>query len=387
MSFLQPITIPLSWQRRYLFLRGALYVFIFFITVVLALRVLFPIIEQGFDFRTPDSSRNSLIAPRSVEGVSRANGKIESNGTLRADTTVVGDFSLVATTVTLAQDSPQPETLALALRRSYQSFFYPVGEAISTSPYQEPTYRVDDVYYVLRNDVLYPFVSEKAFFSRVPQNYALAVPDTSLLEQYPISETWLGFRVGSLLGNATGVFIVVSETEVRPVGSAEIFLALGYDFADVITVNEEELGVYTKGRIVTLGAVHPDGTLLLDQDSNSYYLVDQGTKRPLLPGSYLDFLVKERGIRPILVSKSASEKTVSCTLVPRLFPGTLSCTTPIIDLAPGFGNDFQMEVTSEETDIDINTLTLSFETAKNTENMMTLLSQIKQRLLARFGGA
>lgn len=387
MSFLYPIALPKTWHRHYLFLRGGLYTVILFITIVLALRALFPIIEQRFDFRTPDSSKNTLLAPRSIEGTPRTNGKIELNGTLRADTTVVGDFSLVAATATLAKDSAQPETLSLTLKRSYQSYFYPVGEAIASSPYQEPTYFQDGNYYVEKEGILYPFVSEKAFFSRAPQNSPLIRSDTTLLERFPVSETWLGFRVGSLLGNATGVFIVTSETEVRPVGSAEIFLALGYNFSDVITVNEEELGIYTRGRIINLGFAHPDGTLLLDQDSNNYYLVDQNTKRPLLPGDYLDFLTQDRGIHPVIVSKSASEKTVSCTLVPHFFPGTLSCTMPILELAPGYGNDFQIEITSKETDIDLNTLMLSFETAQNTENMMALLSQIKQRLLARFGGA
>lgn len=378
-----PIAIPSAWQTRYRVLRVLLYGVIASITIFFALRVLFPTLTQSFDFRSPGSSKNAILMPRSPENLPRTNGKIEQNGIMKADTAVIGDFSLVRATAVLEKDSALPETLPLTLRRSYQSFFYPTGDAVTDFP-GETLYRVADTYYALRNGTLYPFVSDAAYLSRFEEKHAL-VADTSLLSSYPVSETWLGFRVGSLLSNATGVFVVVSESEVRPVGSAEIFLALGYDFADVTPVSEEELGAYKRGRIFLLGAAHPDGTILLDQDTETYYIIGQGQKHPLLPGAYRDFLIKNK--HPILVSSKASEHTVSCTLVPNLFGTKLSCTTPITALAPGLGNDFELTVTSPETDIDINSLTLSFETAKNRQNMMTLLSQIKQRLLSRFGGA
>lgn len=379
------LSIPLeaNWQKRYIFLRIGLYIVIILFTIFFALRVLFPTITQSFNFRSPHSSKNTLIAPRGNENISRSNGKIEQNGTLIADTTVVGDFSLVTPIAILEKNSPTPETLSFSLRRSYQSFLYPTGEAVNDFP-KEILYHINNTYYALRNGSLFPFVSDQAYFSRYPSTSALP-GDASLLQSYPVSEEWLGFRVGSLLSNATGVFIVVSETEVRPVGSAEIFLALGYNFADVIPVSEEELGVYKRGRIMLLGDAHPDGTILIDQDTETDYLVDQGTKRPLLPGTYRDFLLRTH--HPIIVSSKNSRQTVDCTMTPNLFGSTLSCETPIIALIPGFGNDFELRIISPEKNIDINTLSLSFETAKNTKNMMTLLSQIKQRFLSRFGMA
>ena len=387
MPFPLPFDIPTSEQRRYTILRVLLYLLIVLITIFFALRVLFPTITQSFDFRSPASSKNTLLSPRSPELVPRTNGKIEQDGTLIADTTVVGDFSQANIQATLEKNSAVPETLSFTLQRSYQSFFYPTGEKISYFPYQDSVYFIDGTYYALRNETLYPFVSEQAFLSRAPKDHVFTDFDTTLFNRYPVSETWLGFRVGSLLGNAAGVFVVVSETEVRPVGSAEIFLALGYNFDDVIPVSEEELGIYQRGRILLLGAAHPDGTLLLDQDTDTYYLIDQGTKRPLvqpMPGYYLDFLTKERHLHPIVVSSQASEKTVTCTLTPDFLGRSLSCAAPLTNLIPGFGNDFRLVITTPETAIDINALSVSFETAKNKQNMMTLLSQIKQRLLSRF---
>lgn len=383
MSFPTPISIPSAWQHRYRVLRGFMYVGIVTVTIFFALRVLFPTIEQGFDFRSPGSSKNNILNPRSTGQTPRTNGKIERTGTLIADTAVIGDFSLLEASAVLEKDSPVPDTLPLTLHRSYQSFFYPTGTPVTDFP-EEATYRIENTYYALRSGTLFPYVSEQAYQSHYPESHAV-VTDPAFFTTYPVSETWLGFRVGSLLGNATGVFVVVSDTEVRPVGSADIFLALGYNFDDVIPVSEEELGVYKRGRIFLLGAAHPDGTVLLDQDTDEYFLIDQGTKRPLLPGAYRNFLTN--GHHPILVSKKSSEQSVSCDLVPNAFGTKLSCTTPITALTPGFGNDFRLELESPAADIDINTLTLSFETAKNKQNMLTLLSQIKQRLLARFGGA
>ncbi len=364
-----------------------MYLAILFALASFVSSALFPILKQQFDFRTPGSSRNSILAPRSPEHTSRENGKIEANGILRADTAVLGNFSQVRVSATVAKDSAVPNNLTFRLRRSYQSFFYPTGENISQFPSSGVTYLVDGVYYTLKEGTLYPFVSEQAFTSHAPKDRALIATKT-LLDTYSVSEQWLGFRVGSLLGNATGVFVVVSDTEVRPVGSAEIFLALGYNFDDVISVNEEELGVYKRGRILLLGAAHPDGTLLYDQDTDTHYLIEQGTKRPFVqPSPYLDFLLTEQKLHPILVSKKASEQTASCLLVPNFFATGVTCTAPAASLSSGFGNDFELELSQGESDIDINMLTVSFETAKNKENMMTLLSKVKQRLLSRLGGA
>lgn len=377
-----PIPIPASWQQRYFFLRFVMYFLCIIMAVLLASRFFFPTITQNFDFRSPESSKNMLLAPRSPENTPRTNGKIESGGTLVTDTAVVGDFSLATVTAVLEKKSALPEMFSVSLRRSYQSFLYPTSEPVSDFP-DETIMRAGDTYYLLRNEILFPFVSEQAYLSRFPKERASIITDTvPFFERFSVSDTWLGFRVGTLLSNANGVFVVVSETEARPIGSADIFLSLGYNFADVIPVNEEELGVYQQGRILLLGAPHPDGTVLHDSTTDNYFLIQKGTKRPLLPGIYRDFLLKT--IHPIIVSSQASAETVHCTLTPTIFRSAFSCTTPITTLIPGFGNDFELRIDSASA-IDLNTLSISFETAKNRQNMLTLLSQMKQRLLARFG--
>lgn len=375
------IPIPENWQRRYRILRSLLYVGIIAAAAMFTLRVLFPTIPFSFNFKTPGSSRNNLLDPRSEESAPRLNGKIEADGTLVANASAIGDFSRARADVTLESKSEIPETLSFSIRRSYRGFLLPTGPAIAGFP-EGTLYRADNAYYALRDGTLYPFVSESAYLSRYPQDFAQDTTEETL-KTYPVAQALLGYRVGSLVSFADGVFVIVSDTEMRPIGSADIFLALGYDFGDVLPASEEEIGIYKRGRIFLLGATHPDGTLLLDKDSDTYYLVDQGFKRPIADQAYLDFLLGKQ--TPIVVSSIESEKQARCDLEPSFFGRTFSCAAPIDSLTPGYGNDYEIRIGQPDTDIDINMLTLSLETDKSGENMLALLSQIKQRLLSRFG--
>ncbi len=380
--FSEPIIpISLHWRQHYRLLRIALYIVVIAAVSIFSLRVFFPTLVFSFNFKTPSSSKNNLLDPRSPENAPHTNGKVETGGTLIADAGIVGNFSQAQATVALENKSAVPETLRFSLRRSYRGFLLPTGTSVTGFP-KESLHKVNDAYYALRDGMLYPFASANAYLSRYPEEFA--VPETTdFLSRYPVSEDWIGFRIGSIVSFADGVFLIVSDTEMRPVGSADIFLALGYRFEDVRPASEEEIGIYKRGRIFLLGAQHPDGTLLLDRDTGAYFLVEQGTKRPLTDTRYLAFIIQQQS--PILSSSTASEKSVSCTLEPSLFGRSFSCTMPIDTLRTENGNDFEVRIGGGNADIDINTLQVSFMTEKSAKNMLTILSQVKQRLLARFG--
>lgn len=382
MSFINPvIAIPPDWQKRYQMLRALIYALILLIVGVSALSILFPTFVFSFNFKTPSSSKNHILDPRDPVGTPRTNGKVENDGVLIANAGVVGNFSSATAQVVLEKNSAVPENMHLSLRRSYRSFLLPIGTPIAGFP-EATLYKVDGVYYALQNGVLFPFVSDNAYLSRYPDDFAL--PATAdFLKTYPVSEEWIGFRTGSIISFADGVFLIVSDTEMRPVGSADIFLAFGYRFADVHPANEEEIGIYKRGRIFLLGAEHPDGTLLLDQDTETYYLVEQNTKRPITDTRYLEFIRKQQ--TPISVSARSSEARADCLLVPSLFGQSFSCTTALTGQGNSNGSDFEIRLEGADTDIDINTLTISFATEKSQATMLGILSTIKQRLFSRFG--
>lgn len=375
------IPIPQHWRLRYKILRGLMYALAILAAGIFALRTLFPTLVFSFNFRTPNSSKNNILNPRTPDNVSRANGKIERGGALIANLGTAGNFAQAETEVAVEKKSGLPENLELTLRRSYRSFMLPDGAPITDFP-EAKLYKINDTYYELRDNTLYPFVSESAYQTRYPTDFA-AAEAADFLSRYPVSEDPLGFRVGSIVSFADGVFLITSETEMRPVGSADIFLSLGYRFENVKPASEEEIGIYKRGKIFNLGEQHPDGTLLLDQDTGKYYLTEQNAKRQIVNERYLNFLLQQQ--IPVRVSSRSNETRVGCILQLSFFGQSFSCAADLTPLAPSLGPDFEITLGQNDTDIDINTLSVSLKTKKSAGNMLTLLSQIKQRVLARFG--
>lgn len=381
--FQPPFIIPHHLKRSYQRARVLLYVLAIASTGLFIVQTLFPTLAFSFNFRTPNSSKNSLLDPHSAENIPATNGKLQGNGTIITTASVMGGFSLADISLSLERKSATPNALTVSLRRSYRSFLLPTGDPVVGFP-EETLYKIDDVYYAFRDGTLYPFVSENAYLSRYRDTAALP-QDENFLANHPASENWIGYRIGSMVSFADGVFLIVSETEMRPIGSAEVLLALGYRFENVIPASEEEIGIYKRGRIILLGEQHPDGTLLLDQDTDTFYLIGNNSKHPIVDTDYRDFIISKQ--TPIIVSSQASEEKAQCLLEPGLFGQSFSCQAPIALLRSGFGNDFEVTIEKSDTDIDINTLQVSFETEKNKENMLLILSKVKQRLLSRFGAS
>ena len=381
--FLSPVVIiPKEQQRNYLLLRIILYVGVALFISTLALKAFFPTLPFSFDFRNPGASKNTLLDPHAPNATDRKNGKIEADGTLIAYASSASDFSQVRSQINLERDSEQPETLHFSLRRSYRDFWLPTGDPITEFP-TETLYVVDGTYYALRENTLYPFVSEQAYLTRYKADQAVTETET-LLTKYPLSPNWIGFRIGSLVAYADGVFLITSETETRPVVSAETFLSSGYRFEDVLPGSAEEIGIYTRGKLFLLGVPHPDGTLFFDEDTETTYIIENGFKRAITDPGYRDFLAKQQ--MPIRVSESRSRESISCTMETG-FGRSLSCVSPLDTLVPGYGNDFEVTLGGGDTDIDIQNATVSFETEKSVKNILLFGSKIKERILIRFGAS
>lgn len=375
--------IPIPERRRSYYRKARLFAYGIFLFIVgnFLLEVLFPTFVFPFNFRTPGSLKNTLTDPRTDAGTPLESGKIEPSGLLIANASAFGRFSHAEIRATLEKNSPVPENLEIALRRSYRSFLLPPGEPITGFP-AGSRFRIGDTYYELRENVLSPFVSEAAFLSRYPLSLAeRAGPE--LLERFPVSERWLGYRPGSLLAFADGVFAVTSEEEVRPIGSADIFLRLGYRFEDVIAVSAEEVGIYRRGRIILLGAPHPDGTLFLDTVSGNYFLIQEGEKRPLPESEYRSFLLSRNGV--ITASSEDSEKISQCTALPTLSGRSLECRLSLESLAGNMGNDYEIRLSGTQAPVELSRLAVSLQSEKSLTSARRLLTQIKVRFLIRFG--
>lgn len=362
-------------------LRITLWVLIAIVGLGVAYNFLFPTIVTSFDFRNPKSSRNQIFDPRSETGAARTNGKLETGGTLVANTAPLGDFSRLSVDIDLEKRSESPSRITVSVQKNYRAFLYPLGEPITDFPVAE-LYRIDDTVYLFRDGSLHRFVSEAAFLSRYPADMARDVT-AETIARYPIAPDFVGFRVGSLISFADGVYVVTSETEIQPIGSAEIFLALGYNFEDVIPVSEEDLGIYKRGRIFLMGAPHSDGTVFEEHESGQFYIVEQGFRRPVAAGSYQDFLRKN--VHPILARESDDTRLVRCAAAAGFSPRALSCDLDLGALTGSLGPDYEIRLTENDVDIDIASLSFAFGTRLDIANAETLAAKVKARILTRFG--
>ncbi len=372
--------IPDSLQPLYTKLRITLFVLFFFAGLWMLYAFLFPTITTGFDFRNPKSSKNQVFDPRTADSTSRTNGKITPGETLIVNTSPIGDFSTLAVNLNLEKKSATPASVDISIRKNYRAFLFPIGDPIKDF---EPRslHRVGNTYYELRDTTLYPFVSPAAFHSRYPEN-AASIETEEWRGQFTVSNDFIGFRIGSLVSFADGIFVITSERDMRPIGSAEIFLALGYHFEDVIPGTEEDLGIYKRGRIFLLGGPHPDGTLFVDQITQEYFLIESGFRRPVISGPYLDFLLSR--IHPVSVTSPSPAAMTHCTAEPGLLPRSLRCSAELDPLRQSIGSDYEISFSGNTTAIDIASLSLDFSTRLDVTNGKTLLSKVKQRLMSRF---
>lgn len=380
MTIPTPLSAPL--HQHYIRLRILLWIGIIIGGGTFSLSMLFPTITQGFDFDNPGASKNQMVSPRAPDGSPLTSGKVLNHGTLIANTSLLGDFSAATIRFTIEADSDFPETINATIKRSYRAMLLPIGEPIA-SLQSAHILRVDNAYYILQEGTLYPFVSEAAYRSRFDGDQTVRDVGRDILGLYPVAATPIGFRIGSLLSFADGVFIVTSDTEVRPVGSAEIFLALGYRFEDVKPVSEEELGLYKRGRIILLSTPHADGTVFRDLDTGQVFIIEHQTRRIVTDPLYRAFLEHEQ--QPINTRSSDANEHVTCSLTTGLFPRTYHCTALLDPLKDNLGFDYELALSGSDRDFEIETLELAFDTHVTLDNARTLVAKVKQRILTRFG--
>ncbi len=388
MSFLEPFFPIAATEKKIYFVgRIILYALCIFLAFSFVSRTIFPKIPFSFNFNTPQSTKNSFLDPRNALDQSPIlNGKILANQTLLGNLESPGTFSRIHVSFTLSKKSANNTHFKASLSRSYRSFFFPISETPLASFEHPQLYRdSEDVYYAESDGVLKRFVSTEAYLSRYPQSFAVPLPE-SLAQSLPLSDEWIGFRVGSLLSFAEGVFLVTGEHEIRPFGNPDIFLSMGYHFDDVIGAHEEEIGIYKRGRILLYGAPQSDGTLFQDKDSGAYLIVNDQKLQPITSPEYRKFILEHT--TPIVASFTSRNITLSCVPASTWYRAkTFACDIPKSSLSTEFGNNFQLSLKNISSDIpvDLDTITVSLVIDHTKNNFSLFVNQIFARLLNRFG--
>jgi hypothetical protein len=308
-----------------------------------------------------------------------------SGETLRTFAGTVGSFSSARIRVVLEKDSdiPADGTIRVTLRKSYRSYFVPEGEPIRAVS-KERGLSVNGVPYLFSTDKLYPFVSDRAAVSRFPKEKILAASE-ELLTIFPPQESPTGFRTGSLLSDAQGVYAVGGDGKAHPIGSTEVFEALGFHWNDVIPVNEEELGFHKRGKIFLFDAAQPDGTVFHDTVRNVYSVIQDGRRLPIENGEYLDSALKVT--TPIEVSANALSVNASCapsrTPLSFLNPA-YECEMPLDTLKSFSGGSFAIDIDTKDG-LHAASLATTFSTKPDQGNLSLFLRQIRDRFSAAYG--
>ncbi len=398
MSFLDPSslisTLPPRQKRLYFSLRVFLYIIFFSIVTGIGYSFLFPPEIFTLDFRNPDAAKNTLLDPRNSQGLPQKKGLLAKDTPLIVNSGALGIFSDASISIQLKKDSPLPKTFTLTVQKGYREIFLPEGKPAEFPVWKQTSSSVIGGYangslFLIQGDVyqlfdgkLYRFVSEHAALSRYERD-AFIEQSPEFLTKFPIASEWIGFRPGTLVSNATGVFVVYGETDIRPIGSALIFQALGYNWDDVIPASEEEISIYKRGKIILPGTLHAPGTLFQIAETGSSFTIDEeNRRRPLIDETLLRFFLKHTHVIP--VSEKSRERSSSCTLQPgRFFSHEYTCDIPLQDIQTLTGNDYQFTLATEES-LGIDTINITLKRSLETGNFRSTLSQIKARLLNRY---
>jgi hypothetical protein len=318
-----------QWRRRYQMARVLLGITFCGASLFFFFLVLFPSAFFSFDFKNPSASKNTLLWPHNSDGVSLGKGNLAQNTTLITDVaTPANDYSLLSITLTPDKKSPRPlpQVGTVVIQKSYRTFFLPEGDPVTTPN-----------------------------------------PNTAPLQS------------SSLVSFADGVFLIDGDS-IRPIGDASIFEGLGYHWEDVVATNEEDMGHFTKGKMVFLGNEHPDGTVLYTIDTHRYFLIFNHQKHLIsdedIAKTYLG------NTHPILVTEKSLTEKMQCTLLPSGFFSTVfSCHTPIETLAHLLGNSYHLAVHFDQP-VNLSSASVELSDTINQHNLKTSLSKIKQRILS-----
>ncbi len=403
----------------------------------------FPTQSFDFFFRTPQATKNTVIRPRNENNKSAENGQVKQGETLIFDTpseNLAVNFSQAA--ITLVPEKGYSFLLqgTITVRKSFQAFFYPLGEPIGFKDgnlitasqnyyivsqghlrkfaslrilnslgykpemFQEVSneellynekgddiasaenypdgalFKISEDYYQFKNGQLHKFVSTQAFLSNFDGREA--IPETEqFLNRYAVSEDLLGFQGGTLLSSAGAVFVVNNGT-LAPIGDEIIFASMGYDWADVMPATEEELAIYKKSKIFTVASSHPDGTIFSEKETGNYYIIDNGTKREIKGEHILKSYLRNT---PILVDAKGLDAKSSCTVGKKFSIFTeYDCAVPLNGINTLAGNDYQFEM-KLGSDLKINALNVTFSRALTWQNLRLTLSDIKKKLTLQYG--
>lgn len=433
------VILPEKDARTYRALRALLYLAALLVAAYFSLLILFPSQFFTFSFLNPKSNENTLINPRAASGAFPEHDRIDASKNLYFDdAALTGTYSKASLDFFLAKKPSAAEIGSVEVRKSYQAFFYPDGGSmgfrdgallknktdyylvsngqlrqfadaslvsalgfpagsflatdeedlkynppgapiIDKSTYPDDSlFKIAENYYLLSGGKLIPFVSEKAFLSHYPTAFAIN-QNEDFFNQYSLEENPLGFSSGSIVSYGISAYLIENRT-ILPINNPETFLAMGYDWSDIIPIDGGEFSIYEKGALTTIKSAHPEGTVFAAVEDGKQYLIKNGRKYFLPTKNIAASWIGNKST--IAVNARSLEISERCVLRKNLLSSTgFSCAIPLAGLQTLIGKDYEFKVLSSDS-LEINNINATFEKNINKDNFQTtifdLINRIKQ---------
>lgn len=438
-DFTPNVALEPSDRKLYQKLRLALYFVFFALALYLSYLIVFPSKYFFFNLSEPTSNKNSLANVKLSDSAYPENGFLAAGEELRYGADITNDYSSAQVKITLQKDSENPANPSISVRRSYQAFMYPEGEAIgfkegslllegmnyyiisdgqlrkfaspailnslgyspanfkvvskeelSYNPHGETLdkvdffpngaiFKIENEYYILSEQKLKKFTGENPFLTQYDQSQALN-KSQDFLQKYPVSEDSVGFSDGTLVSSVDSVFII-SRNKFFPIDSVQTFEIKGFHWEDVVPAGTDELAIYEKEKLFNLKGVHPDGTIYKSIEDTTYYLVWDG-KKHILPSEKI--ATSWNKMTPIAVSEKALEGAASCSIKKAFFnSNTFVCEIPLESFAGLPGGNYEFTFRSNNA-IHLKYLDVEFEKKITKDNLKFFLIGLYNSILANY---
>ena len=259
----------------------------------------------------------------------------------------------------------------IKIKKGFADFFYPRKPQPAEPPYtikkfNNKAYLVTDT-----RKTLIPTTQVLKSYTNSEDLNRLPLMTEKEFTKLKLNKELAGFLDGTLIEYNDSVFIITGKKKAA-FSSPLVFDNLNYDWDQVIQVTSQEARLHSNAPApITLQSPHPNGTILLDEPTGNYYLVEQGN---------LVELAKERknllysAIAPIKVTLSNLETRTcllennQCRIKPdRSFVGQ-----------PGNAYFFELPANSETLETAYDTVIITFTRHVSVENIQNLIRAFKQ---------
>ncbi|HCU70384.1 MAG TPA: hypothetical protein DIC35_01355 [Candidatus Moranbacteria bacterium] len=390
-------------------MRVFLYIFSFLLALYLAFRILFPSLFFEFSFNNPRAKSNTITNPRDENLAPLEKGLLNEGKSLFFNTSLVGTYSTAIVSMTLDKKYPNSSFESLSVRKSYNAFLYPEGEAMGfrdgtllknksdfyivsdgklrkfagakiidalgfpvnsflnvagdeltynskgdaigkNSGYPDDSlFLIQNNFYQLQDNKLKKFISDFAFSTHYESGQAIK-KNADFLKEYEIDSDPIGFSEGSLLSYADSIY-VVEGGKIFPIDNPLTFSGKGFDWNDVIQASADEIAFYEKEKLFTIASDHPSGTIFNTTEDHLNYLIIDGQKRLLPTENIFSSWVNTT---PVPASKDSLDIKSNCQMKKSFLRSNIfKCSLPIVEMQQLIGSDYVFSLKpTKETRLD-----------------------------------